>query len=44
MSALATAEPWDLVAAAYTVEAVPYFEAPRETKEAKQEKQAKEDE
>jgi len=26
MSALATAEPWDLVAAAYTVEAVPYFE------------------
>jgi ubiquinone/menaquinone biosynthesis C-methylase UbiE len=26
MSALATAEPWDLVAAAYTAEALPYFE------------------
>ena len=26
MSVLATAEPWDLVAAAYTVEALPYFE------------------
>src|SRR5262245_15468583 len=26
MSVLATAEPWDLVAAAYTAEALPYFE------------------
>ena len=26
VSVLATAEPWDLVAAAYTVEALPYFE------------------
>ena len=26
MSALATAEPWDLVAAAYTTDALPYFE------------------
>ena len=26
MSVLATAEPWDLVAAAYTTEALPYFE------------------
>jgi ubiquinone/menaquinone biosynthesis C-methylase UbiE len=27
MSVLATAEPWDLVAAAYTADALPYFEA-----------------